>query len=171
MNDNNPVFKSPIDDLPDDHPFKELGRAQQKTYSMKGRIELAKEGEAEVARLLLVDFYNRVIGKKTVPSELNEYIAHCFWRILRGEKPGAALNLTTGKNRRPPLTLNEKMDRLEMGWEVLLCMGQENLSLEEASAKVAEQLNVSQSTAEKAYKTYAAALLPKGWRRLRDNID
>ncbi len=138
---------------------------------MKGRIDLAREGETEIARLLLVDFYNRVIDKKTIPNELNEYIAHCFWRIFRGDKPEVALNLTTGKNQRPPLTHHKKMERFWMGWKVLLCMGEENLSLEEASAKVAEQLNVSQSTAEKAYKTYAADLLPKDWRRLRDSTD
>jgi len=161
----------PLDDLPDDHPFKVLGRAQQKTYSIQGRIELAKEGDSEIARLIMTEFYNGVIGKKPIPREINEYIAYCFWRILKGENPEVALNLKTGKSSRPSLTHNERMKKFDMGFAVLVCMGKKNLSLEEASAEVAEKWNVSPSTAEKAYKDYAAPIMPKGWKRLSDNTD
>ncbi|MDG4563196.1 MAG: hypothetical protein P9E88_18085 [Candidatus Competibacter sp.] len=165
MNEDKPVEKLPIDDLPDDHPFKELGRIHRKMNTLEGRIELAKNGETEAARLLLIDFYNKAIDKKAIPNELNEYFAYCFWRILKGDKPEIALNLNTGENKRPSLTYREKWKKMKLGYRVLLCMGRENLSLEDASAKIAIESNVSQSTAEKAYKTYAACIMPKGWQR------
>ena len=103
MNDDKPVERLPIDDLPDDHPLVELGRIHRKMNTLEGRIELAKNGETEAARLLLIDFYNKAISKETMPTELNEYFAYCFWRILKGDKPEIALNLNTGENRRPSL--------------------------------------------------------------------
>lgn len=163
--DDNTVSKLPIDDLPDDHPFIELGRIHRKMNTLEGRIELAKNGETEAARLLLIDFYNMAISKETIPNELNEYFSYCFWRILKGDKPEIALNLNSGENRRPSSTYREKRKKMQLGYEVLMCMGREYLSLEDASAKIAAKSNVSQSTAEKAYKTYMACIMPKGWQR------
>ncbi len=165
MNDDKPAEKSPLDDKPDDHPFKELGRTHRKMNTLEGRIDLAKDGETEAARLLLIDFYNMATSKETIPNELNEYFAYCFWRILKGDKPEIALNLKTGENNRPSLTYRQKWKRMWLGYRVLICMGREYLSLEDASAKIAAESNVSPSTAEKAYKTYMADLLPKGWQR------
>lgn len=165
MNDDKPAEKSPLDDAPYDHPFKELGRTHRKMNRLEGRIELAKDGETDAARRLLIDFYTMAASKETIPNELNEYFAYCFWRILKGEKPEIALNLKTGESKRPSLSYREKWKKMELGYRVLMCMGRENLSLDDASTKIAIESNVSQSTAEKAYKTYAACILPKGWQR------
>ena len=165
MNEDKPVEKLPIDDLPDDHPFIELGRIHRKMNTLEGRIELAKNGETEAARLLLIDFYNKTIDKKAIPNELNEYFAYCFWRILKGDKPEIALNLSAGKNERPSLSYQQKWKRMWLGFEVLMCMGEENLSLDDASVKIADKSNVSQSTAKRAYINYMARILPKGWQR------
>lgn len=99
MNDDKPDKRLPVDDLPDDHPFIELGRIHRKMNTLEGRIELANDGEIDAARMLLIDFYNMVIDKKDVPNELNRYFSYCFWRILKGEKPEIALNLKTGKEK------------------------------------------------------------------------
>ncbi len=165
MNDHPTDDRLPVDDLPDDHPFMELGKIHRKIHTLEGRIELAKDGELDAARGLLMDFYGMVENKQAIPNELNRYFSYCFLRILKGENPEIALNLSTGKNKRPSLSYRQKWERLWLGWRVLECMGDEYLSLEDASAKIAAESNVSQSTAEKAYKNYLADILPKGWQR------
>lgn len=165
MNDDKSVEKNPLDDLPFDHPMKELGRIQFKMLTLKGRIELAKAGETDVAEQLLSEFSTIAISNFPIPNELGRYFADCFWRIYMGEKPEIALNLKTGENKRPPLTFQQKKEKWWIGQMVAVCMDRENLSLEDASAKIAAESNISQSTAEKAYKTYAACRRPKGWQR------
>ena len=143
--------------IPDDHPIREVWRTGKLQSTLDGLIELAGQGDHEAARHLLQIFvYKNLPAGQSIPPlpALNRYVAECLARILEGENPTVALRLGTGKRGRPPPGYQTLFHRALLGSRVATRMQQEQLTLEEACARIADECCVSEDTAKQAYVTY-----------------
>lgn len=172
MNDDKPVERLPVDDMPDDHLFKELDRIHRKMNTLEGRparikelIQLAIDGDKGAAEELLTEFIGAakvrafpMAGFDIPPPPhdlLINYFADCFLKIVRGESPSKALNLTSGERKRPQLNARQKFNRILLGASVANLMEKESVTLEVAIEIISERYkNRSPSTVKKAYLAY-----------------
>lgn len=144
----------------------ELALIQQKTNWIKELIQLANDGDKSAAEELLTKFIKAaklrafpMAGFDIPPPPhdlLINYFADCFLKIVRGEEPSKALNLTSGERKRPKLNAKQKFSRLLLGASVANLMEKENVTLEVATETISEQRQnkISPSTVKKAYLAY-----------------
>lgn len=157
MNDDKPP-------IPEDHPIREIWETGRKRATLPGLIELAESGDKGAARDLLALFVFRQgtpddLGRQRIhQQELLDYLARCFNDILKSgcnpELAGKALHLTTGENKRPKLSFREREAKARIGWKVADCMRTKGLTLEDATAEIGSQENVSQGKAKESYLKY-----------------
>ncbi|OOG27668.1 hypothetical protein B1C78_03185 [Thioalkalivibrio denitrificans] len=157
--------------IPSDHPIRKVWEANEKLRSIPGLIELAERGDHYAAKQLLAWFCNDVSRRRasliTVISEaeppprteLMEYLAACFTKILQGDDPAAALNLSggtgSGKRGRPKLTASDHQRLARVGMMVARKIDEYGRGgFKRALSEVAEEAHCSEGTADRAYQMY-----------------
>jgi hypothetical protein len=138
----------------------------QETNLIKELIQLATDGDKSAAEELLTKFVCAakvrafpMAGFDIPPPPhdlLINYFADCFLKIVRGESPSKALNLASGKRKRPRLNSRQKFSRFLLGARVANLMEKENVTLEVATENIREQYKnrISLSTVKNAYLAY-----------------
>ena len=112
-------------------------------------IRHANEGNPKSVLLLMSIFSNQVKRGEQVEDSLLEFVADCFKDILSGVKPAKALRLTR-PHRRP--TKNFSRD-LNIAVKIRKMMD-EQITLEDAAAKLSEEYGLNESQLQNIYSKY-----------------
>ncbi|MCP4091802.1 MAG: hypothetical protein GY746_18715 [Gammaproteobacteria bacterium] len=151
--------------IANDHPIREIWELNK-----LDQLELAKRGDRQALKSIFAQFryqakkseekwgsgYLITEGWYKFPPTVIEFLKDCFGEIIVNHtSPNDAFQWTDGTRGGRKLDPSKKMERARMGYEVA-CLMNEGESLEDAAAIVAEKCSVSESTTEKAYKTYMA---------------
>lgn len=148
--------------IPEDDPFKQLMRDIRKSDTIEGLIEMAQEGDKSSIRSLFEEFMLKVQDESTPCTELMEYFASCFSKIVHeGQSADVAFGLKRrGKRGRRSAHLDGRILRDRIGFEVMVLIAQGS-SREEAIREIAKRHSKGYKTVEAYYREYTKDPYPK----------
>lgn len=157
--------------IPADHPIHKVWEANEKLRSVPGLIDLAERGDQYAAKQLLARFCkseammkddhergSQPLKPRHYP-ELMDYLVTCFTKILNGDDPSAALNLSpgkgSGKRGQPPSSAAHHQKLARIGRMVACKIDQYGPGgYNRALFEVAQEVHCSKGTADRAYQMY-----------------
>jgi hypothetical protein len=103
----------------------------------------------------VLEFFCDVVERGDVPDrKVLDYLADCFQRVVAGEKPSDALNLTRPKGQRRRRTLERIDDEyLSLAFAVARCM-KAGAKRDDAIEQVVSKCAASTATVKRAYETF-----------------
>lgn len=127
---------------------------------LKKPISEMNSGEQRLLRFIF-DIRHKFDSSDPIAADDVEYLAAAFEKILCGENPKIALDLSgkqsSGRGRKTIKEIEET--EIEAAWQVWRLHVEEGMKIIAATAQIAEDLNMSFDSIDKYYKKYRSQVV------------